>query len=39
MVLRHLLQPLLKAKPKYAVISVGKNGYGHPTSTVVKRLK
>ncbi|MBO0999889.1 MBL fold metallo-hydrolase [Bacillus sp. SD075] len=27
-----------KAKPKYAVISVGKNGYGHPTSTVVKRL-
>lgn len=30
----------LKAvKPKYAVISVGKNGYGHPTSTIVKRLK
>lgn len=28
-----------KAKPKYAVISVGKNSYGHPTSTVVKRLK
>ena len=27
-----------KSKPKYAVISVGKNGYGHPTSTVVKRL-
>ncbi|MGE7121860.1 ComEC/Rec2 family competence protein [Peribacillus sp. NPDC046944] len=27
-----------KAKPKYAIISVGKNGYGHPTSTVVKRL-
>ncbi|MBO0999324.1 hypothetical protein IOC57_16455 [Bacillus sp. SD075] len=26
-----------KAKPKYAGISVGKNGYGHPTSTVVKR--
>lgn len=21
------------------MISVGKNGYGHPTSTVVKRLK
>ncbi|MFJ7849398.1 ComEC/Rec2 family competence protein [Peribacillus sp. NPDC097206] len=27
-----------KAKPKYAIISVGKNRYGHPTSTVVKRL-
>ncbi len=27
-----------KTKPKYAVISVGKNGYGHPTSTVIKRL-
>ncbi|WP_407406671.1 ComEC/Rec2 family competence protein, partial [Peribacillus sp.] len=27
-----------KAKPKYAIISVGKNSYGHPTSTVVKRL-
>ncbi|RSD26985.1 ComEC/Rec2 family competence protein [Mesobacillus subterraneus] len=30
----------LKAvKPTYAVISVGKNGYGHPTSTIIKRLK
>lgn len=29
---------LNKAKPTYAVISVGKNSYGHPTSTVIKRL-
>jgi competence protein ComEC len=30
----------LKAvKPSYAVLSVGKNSYGHPTSTVVNRLK
>ncbi|TCN18422.1 ComEC/Rec2 family competence protein [Mesobacillus foraminis] len=30
----------LKAvKPQYAVLSVGKNNYGHPTSTVVNRLK
>ncbi|WP_121614476.1 ComEC/Rec2 family competence protein [Mesobacillus foraminis] len=30
----------LKAvKPQYAVLSVGKNSYGHPTSTVVNRLK
>ncbi|MGE7601704.1 ComEC/Rec2 family competence protein [Peribacillus sp. NPDC097675] len=27
-----------KTKPKYAIISVGKNRYGHPTSTVIKRL-
>lgn len=26
-------------KPKYAVISVGKNSYGHPTSQVVNLLK
>ncbi|MBC1549848.1 MBL fold metallo-hydrolase [Listeria sp. FSL L7-1434] len=25
-------------KPKYAIISVGKNGYGHPTSQTVSRL-
>ncbi|EHD1722224.1 MBL fold metallo-hydrolase [Listeria monocytogenes] len=25
-------------KPKYAIISVGKNGYGHPTSQTVNRL-
>ncbi|OQP16566.1 ComEC/Rec2 family competence protein [Geobacillus zalihae] len=31
---------LLKAaKPTYAVISVGKNAYGHPTSEVLNRLK
>ena len=30
---------LNKAKPKYAVISVGKNAYGHPTSPVLSRLK
>ena len=30
---------LNKAKPKYAVISVGKNSYGHPTSPVLSRLK
>ncbi|MGG1400186.1 ComEC/Rec2 family competence protein [Bacillus salipaludis] len=30
----------LKAvKPTYAVVSVGKNSYGHPTSTVINRLK
>lgn len=30
----------LKAvKPQYAVISVGKNSYGHPTSTILSRLK
>nr|WP_071460631.1 ComEC/Rec2 family competence protein [Bacillus mediterraneensis] len=26
-------------KPKYAVLSVGKNSYGHPTSDVLNRLK
>jgi len=26
-------------KPKYAIISVGKNSYGHPTSEVVTSLK
>ncbi|MED5072956.1 ComEC/Rec2 family competence protein [Anoxybacillus geothermalis] len=26
-------------KPKYAVISVGKNSYGHPTKEVLNRLK
>lgn len=30
---------LKKAKPRYAVISVGKNAYGHPTSAVLNRLK
>lgn len=30
---------LNKVKPTYAVISVGKNGYGHPTSATVNRLK
>lgn len=31
---------LKKVKPTYAVISVGKgNSYGHPTSTVLNRLK
>jgi competence protein ComEC len=25
--------------PKYAVISVGKNSYGHPTPTILSRLK
>jgi competence protein ComEC len=25
--------------PKYAVISVGKNSYGHPTATILSRLK
>ncbi|MCM3125829.1 MULTISPECIES: ComEC/Rec2 family competence protein [unclassified Mesobacillus] len=30
----------LKAvKPQYAVISVDKNSYGHPTSTILSRLK
>lgn len=26
-------------KPKYSIISVGKNGYGHPTTQTVSRLK
>jgi beta-lactamase superfamily II metal-dependent hydrolase len=26
-------------KPKYAVISVGKNAYGHPTKDVLNRFK
>ncbi len=30
---------LNKAKPTYSVISVGKNSYGHPTSTAINRLK
>ena len=29
---------LKTVKPSYAVLSVGKNSYGHPTSTVVNRL-
>ncbi|MFD2616528.1 ComEC/Rec2 family competence protein [Terrilactibacillus laevilacticus] len=29
---------LKKARPNYAIISVGKNSYGHPTSDVLKRL-
>ncbi|SFE90514.1 Metal-dependent hydrolase, beta-lactamase superfamily II [Bacillus sp. OV194] len=30
---------LKKVKPQYAVISVGKNHYGHPTKEVLNRLK
>jgi competence protein ComEC len=30
---------LKKARPNYAIISVGKNSYGHPTSEVLSRLK
>jgi beta-lactamase superfamily II metal-dependent hydrolase len=30
---------LQKVKPKYAVIQVGENKYGHPTPTVLKRLQ
>ncbi|MEG0497890.1 MAG: MBL fold metallo-hydrolase [Carnobacterium sp.] len=30
---------LEKALPTYSVLSVGKNGYGHPTSEVSNRLK
>ncbi|WP_373470800.1 ComEC/Rec2 family competence protein [Carnobacterium alterfunditum] len=30
---------LNKTKPTYSVISVGKNSYGHPTSTALNRLK
>ncbi|SDX38141.1 Metal-dependent hydrolase, beta-lactamase superfamily II [Marininema mesophilum] len=30
---------LNKAKPKYAIISVGKNSYGHPDNGVLERLK
>lgn len=30
---------LAAASPKYAVISVGKNSYGHPTQEVLQRLK
>lgn len=30
---------LTAVAPKYAVISVGKNSYGHPASTIVSRLK
>ncbi len=30
---------LKKVKPQYAVISVGKNAYGHPTKEVLNRLK
>lgn len=32
-------QFLQKIKPKYAVIQVGENKYGHPTPTVLKRLQ
>ncbi|MDO4502155.1 MAG: ComEC/Rec2 family competence protein [Coriobacteriia bacterium] len=30
---------LKRVRPKYALVSVGRNSYGHPTSTVLKRLK
>lgn len=30
---------LNEVKPKYAILSYGNNSYGHPTSTVVNRLK
>lgn len=30
---------LNKIKPKYAIISVGKNDYGHPTDEVLENLK
>lgn len=30
---------LKQVKPTYAVISVGKNNYGHPTSNVINNLK
>lgn len=31
---------LLKAvSPKFAIISVGKNSYGHPAATILNRLK
>ncbi len=30
---------LKRVKPQYAVISVGENSYGHPTSEVLKRLE
>lgn len=30
---------LSKVKPKYAVISVGDNDYGHPAKTLLKRLE
>ena len=29
---------ITKVKPTYAVIQVGKNSYGHPTSTILNRL-
>ena len=33
------LEFLSKAKPEYAVVSVGENSYGHPTSDALNRYK
>ncbi|MNI68375.1 ComEC family competence protein [compost metagenome] len=33
-------KPFIDAiKPKYSIISVGKNNYGHPDSGILQRLK